>query len=122
MTTTLPSPISTEPDLDDGVVRVDLAARQLERLADADDGVDALDDAELVDELGVDVAEDGDDVPLFAVDAVVLEAQLSDDCFWTAIDLCLGCARFHYYDHLMSPRVAGGVSAPPVLDVRACLC
>ena len=74
----VPSPICTGADAHDGVVRVHLAAGQLERLADADDRVDAVDDAELVDQLRVDVAEYGDDVALLAVDAVVLEPELAD--------------------------------------------
>ncbi len=65
-------------DLDDGVVSVNFAAGQLEWLADADDGVDALNAAELIDQLRVDVAEDGDDCPLVAVDAVVLEPEFAD--------------------------------------------
>ena len=62
------------PHLDDGVLLLDLAAGQLERLANADDGVDPVQDAKLVEQLRVDGAQHGDNAALHAPDHVVLEA------------------------------------------------
>jgi len=56
------------PHLDDGIILLDLAAGELERLGDADDGVYAVEGAELIDQLRVDGAENGDDAALHSLD------------------------------------------------------
>src|SRR3990172_32752 len=95
------------PHLHDRVLLLHLAAGELEGLADADDGVDAVKDGELVEQLRVDGAEHGDDVALNAADQVVLEPQLSD----VLLDgqyLGFGGLCLHYDDHLGGLLFSGG--------------
>ena len=87
-------------DTNDRVLGLDFPAGQLKRLADPHDRVDAVNDAELVHQLRVDVAEYGDDGALFAVDAMVFESELANDLL-DVRDLFFACSRFHYYDHLI---------------------
>jgi len=77
-------------------------AGQLVRLADADDGVDAFEDAEFIHQLRVDMSKDGDNVALFTVDAVVLEAEFPYRLLYPD-DLIFGCVGLHDDDHDFSP-------------------
>src|SRR4030042_246262 len=61
-----------------GVLFLDLAAGQFVRLADAADGVHAIQDTELVQQLRVDGAEHGHNAALNPANHVVLEAQFPD--------------------------------------------
>src|SRR3990170_2833386 len=100
------------PHLNDGVLLLHLAAGELEGLADADDGVDAVKDGELVEEFWVDGAEHGDDVALDAADQVVFETQLSDVLLDSQY-LGFGGLCLHYDDHLGVSFVPAVVCSGP---------
>jgi hypothetical protein len=88
------------PHPNDGVLFFDLAAGELVRLADADYGVDAVQNAEFVQQLRVYGAEHCHNAALNAPNQVVLEAEFPD-MFLYSHYLGLRGLRFHYDDHVV---------------------